>query len=71
MVNPDFTALAKAYGFHAERVETTDAFAAAFDRALASQTGALLDLDISPEAVTPRVTLSQMRDAALRAKGST
>lgn len=68
MVNPDFVALAKAYGFHAERVATTDAFAAAFDRALASNTGAVLDLDISPEALTPRVTLSQMRDAALKAK---
>lgn len=34
MVNPDFVALAKAYGFHAERVESTQAFAAAFDRRL-------------------------------------
>ncbi len=65
-VNPDFTALAKAYGFHAERVETTDAFAAAFDRALASDRGAVLDLNISPEALTPRVSLSQMRETALK-----
>ena len=68
MVNPDFVALAKAYGFHSERVETTGDFAAAFDRALTSKTGAVLDLNISPEALTPRVTLSQMRDAALRGK---
>lgn len=68
MVNPDFSALARAYGFYAERVETTDEFAAAFDRALASKTGALLDLVISPEALTPRVTLSQMRETALKAK---
>lgn len=68
MVNPDFVALAKAYGFHAERVESTQAFAAAFDRALASKTGALLDLDISPEALTPRQTLSEMRQAALAKK---
>lgn len=65
MVNPDFVALAKAYGFHAERVEKTDDFADAFDRALASGTGALLDLNISAEALTPRQTLSQMRDAAI------
>ena len=67
LVNPDFVQLARAYGFHAERVETTADFAAAFDRALASKTGAVLDLDISPEALTPRQTLSQMREAALRA----
>ncbi|MCL7465350.1 thiamine pyrophosphate-dependent enzyme [Phaeovulum sp. NW3] len=64
--NPDFVMLARAYGFHAERVETTEAFAAAFGRALASRTGAVLDLVIAPEAITPRQTLSQMREAALK-----
>ncbi len=64
--NPDFVALAKAYGFHAERVDSTDDFAAAFDRAQHSKTGALLDLNISPEALTPRVSLSQMRDTTLK-----
>ena len=68
MENPDFTAIARAYGFHAERVETTAHFAAAFDRALASPTGAVLDLAIAPEAITPRQTLSQMRAAALAAQ---
>lgn len=66
--NPDFVTLGKAYGFHAERVASTDDFPAAFERALASDSGALLELDISPEALTPRQTLSQMRDAALAAK---
>ena len=64
MVSPDFAALARSYGFHGERVSRTEDFAAAFDRALASETGAVLDLDISEEALTPRVTLSQMRAAA-------
>lgn len=68
MVNPDFAALARAYGFHGERVEKTADFAAAFDRALASKTGAVLDLNISAEALTPRVSLSQMRTSALKAK---
>ncbi|TIV93936.1 MAG: thiamine pyrophosphate-binding protein, partial [Mesorhizobium sp.] len=63
--NPDFVTLANAYGFHAERVESTADFAAAFGRALNSTTGAVLDIAISPEALTPRQTLSQMRDAAL------
>ena len=68
MVNPDFVALSRAYGFHSERVERTEDFAAAFARAMASGTGAVLDLNISPEALTPRQTLSQMREAALKAK---
>ncbi|ARP64388.1 thiamine pyrophosphate-binding protein [Mesorhizobium sp. WSM1497] len=63
--NPDFVGIARAYGFHAERVGATGEFAGAFGRALASPTGAVLELDISPEAITPRQTLSQMRDAAL------
>jgi acetolactate synthase-1/2/3 large subunit len=65
MENPDFVALGRAYGFHAERVEQTEDFPAAFDRARASRTGAVLDLDVSAEALTPRQTLSQMRAAAL------
>lgn len=68
-VNPDFSALARAYGFHAERVENTAEFADAFDRALASDNGAVLDLAISAEALTPRATLSQMRQAALDRAG--
>jgi acetolactate synthase I/II/III large subunit len=64
MVNPDFVMLARAHGFHAERVETTEAFAAAFDRAVASPTGAVLDLAISAEALTPRASLSAIRSAA-------
>ena len=70
MANPDFAALARAYGFYGERVERTEDFAAAFARATASGTGAVLDLVISPEALTPRVTLSQMRDSALAAQRS-
>lgn len=64
MVSPDFPALARAYGFHGERVETTDDFPAAFARARESRTGAVLDLNISAEALTPRQTLSAIRRAA-------
>ena len=63
MVSPDFAALAQAYGFHGERVEQTEGFADAFERALASPTGAVLDLVISAEALTPRMTLSAIRAA--------
>jgi acetolactate synthase-1/2/3 large subunit len=65
MVNPDFTALARAYGFHAERVETTSDFPAAIARSMASASGAVLDLNISPEALTPGQSLSAMREQAL------
>ncbi|UWR23949.1 thiamine pyrophosphate-dependent enzyme [Sulfitobacter sp. S190] len=63
MTSPDFPALARAYGFYAEHVENTEDFEAAFARALASDTGAVLDLNISAEALTPRATLSQIRQA--------
>ena len=63
--NPDFVGLAKAFGFHAEKVSFTKDFAPAFERALKSVHGAVLDIEISPEALTPRQTLSQIREAAL------
>ncbi|MDH2327710.1 thiamine pyrophosphate-binding protein [Cereibacter sp. SYSU M97828] len=69
--NPDFTLIARAYGLHAERVERTSEFPAAFARALASPTGAVLDLAIAAEALTPRQTLSQMRAAAMEKRSIT
>ena len=68
LVNPDFSALARAYGFHGEKVERTEDFAGAFERALASKTGAVLDLAVSVEALAPRQTLSQFREAGLKAR---
>ena len=64
LVNPDFVTLASAYGFHGERVERTDEFSAAFDRALASSTGAVIELMIGAEAISPRATISGLRDSA-------
>jgi acetolactate synthase-1/2/3 large subunit len=68
--NPDFVTLARSYGFHAERIGSTREFAAAFGRALESATGAALEIVVSPEALTPRQTLSQMRDAALASRNA-
>ncbi len=68
IINPDYMALAQAYGMHAEVVESTDAFAAAFERAQASATGAILDIRISLEALTPGRSLSEIRDSAVAAK---
>ena len=65
IVNPDFVALAEAYGCHAERVETTIEFSAAFQRALASPTGAVLDLNVAAEAITPGLTINELRASSL------
>ena len=59
--NPDFVSIAKAYGFHAEKITETADFAAAFKRAMASTTGALIELIVDPENLTPKQTLSQIR----------
>ncbi len=62
--NPDFAALARAYGAHGECVLRTEDFPQAFERALASGGPALLELRLDPEAITPRATLSELRRAA-------
>jgi len=66
LVNPDFVALAGAYGMHAERVDRTDGFAPAFERALASDTGALLHLVTATEQLTPRLTVQGVRSSDRR-----
>src|SRR5258708_37778590 len=65
LTNPDFVALAKAYGLHAERVDATDDFAAALGRALDSEGSALIELVTDPEALSVRSTLSKLRSSAL------
>jgi acetolactate synthase-1/2/3 large subunit len=64
LVNPDFVALAAAYGLHADRVERTDDFPAAFARAMASPTGALLHLVVDPGQLTPTQSIAQARAGA-------
>jgi acetolactate synthase-1/2/3 large subunit len=61
LINPDFAALARAYGAYGELVERTADFPAAFERAVAAGKPALLELRIDPEAITPRTTLSEVR----------
>lgn len=66
--NPDFAALARAYGAHAETVTATEDFGPAFERARASGKLSLLHLKLDPEALTPAASLSQIRAAAEAAK---
>ncbi|MCJ2026420.1 thiamine pyrophosphate-binding protein [Methylobacterium sp. J-067] len=63
--NPDFRALATAFGGHGERVERTEDFAPAFERALASGLPAMLHCLVDPQALTPTRTLDAIRDEAL------
>ncbi|TGQ16964.1 MULTISPECIES: thiamine pyrophosphate-binding protein [unclassified Mesorhizobium] len=60
--NPDFAALARAYGGHGETVEKTADFAPAFERALASGKPAIVEIKLDPEAITPTRTLTQIRN---------
>jgi acetolactate synthase-1/2/3 large subunit len=64
LVNPDFAALARAFGAYGVAVERTEDFAAAFDEALVCGRPALLELRVDPEALTPRATLAEIREAA-------
>lgn len=62
ITSPDYAALARAHSGHGERVEQTEDFAAAFDRAMASGKPAIIDLAFDPEAISPTTTLSEMRE---------
>jgi acetolactate synthase I/II/III large subunit len=66
--NPDFVALAQAFGCRAELVERTEDFADALARARGATIPALIELRCDPEALTPRATLSEIRAQALAAQ---
>jgi acetolactate synthase I/II/III large subunit len=50
--NPDFALYAKAFGGHGERVERTEEFAPAFERALASGKPSILHCLVDPRAIS-------------------
>ena len=68
--NPDFAAYARAFGAFGERVEKTEQFAPAFERALNAGVPALLDLQLSAEIITPSMTLSAIRERAMKHHGT-
>lgn len=69
LVNPDFAALARAYGGHGETVETTAEFAPAFERARASGKPAIIEVKLDQEAITPTRTLSQISGSGVKKPG--
>jgi len=62
--NPDFAALARAFGGWAETVETTADFAPALDRALAQRGIRLLHCKTDVEQITNATTISTLREKA-------
>ncbi len=67
--NPEFSELVRAYRGHGEVVSTNAEFGPAFERALAfanaNQLPALVELRYDADGISPGVTLSEVRDAAL------
>ena len=59
--NPDFAALARSYGAHGETVMRTADFAAALERARGAGKPALIELQVSPEALSPKLTVAMLR----------
>lgn len=63
--NPDFAALARAYGANGETVNATEEFQPAFERALAANVPTVIEIKLDPEAINPATTLTAIREAAL------
>lgn len=61
LVNPDFAALARAYGGYGETVETTEDFPQALARALVSGRPAILHLKTDPDAISTTSTIGELR----------
>jgi len=62
--NPDFRALAQAYGVFGAAVARTEEFAPAFEEAASGNRAAIIELKMDPEMITTRTTLSDIRRQA-------
>ena len=67
--NPDFPALARAYGAHGERVERTEDFEAAFDRASPREGRRCSSCRSIRSEISPRVRLSELAGTAHEPRG--
>jgi acetolactate synthase-1/2/3 large subunit len=66
--NPDFAALARAYGALGYLVEETSQFMPAFEEALAARRTALIECRIDPQAITTATTIDAIRAKSLAAR---
>ncbi len=65
LANPDFAALARAYGYAGARITHTQEFEAQLVAALERPQGTLIELMISPEVISTRGTLSAITKTAM------
>jgi acetolactate synthase-1/2/3 large subunit len=65
--NPDFAALARAYGYAGVRITRTAEFEAELLAALARKEGTLIEVTLNPEVITTRGTLSSITQNAIAA----
>lgn len=63
--NPDFAALARAYGYAGVRITRTAEFEAELLAALARKEGTVIEVTLDPEVITTRGTLSAITQQAL------
>ncbi len=63
--NPDFAALARAYGYAGVRITRTAEFEPELLAALERKQGTLIEVMLDPEVITTRGTLSGITQAAL------
>ena len=68
--NPDFAALARAYGYAGVRISCTEEFEPEFLAAMARTNGTLIEIILDPEVITTRTTLACITDQALVSKAS-
>ena len=68
--NPDFAALARAYGYVGVRVTHTAQFEGELLAALARAKGTLIEIMLDPEVITTRTTLSAITQQALASQAS-
>jgi acetolactate synthase I/II/III large subunit len=64
LTNPDFAELARQFGAHGERVERTEEFAPALERALASGKPAVVEVLTDPSKIRVDATLADLREKA-------
>ena len=68
LVNPDFAALARAYGYAGERITRTEEFEPQLLAALARKQGTVIEIMLDPEVITTRATLSSITNNAMAKK---
>jgi acetolactate synthase I/II/III large subunit len=66
LANPDFAALASAYGYAGVRITRTAEFEPELIAALERPQGTLIEVMLEPEVITTRATLSSIRENALQ-----